>query len=129
MIDELMLEFGPALSRHQIELREENGEVVVEATLLTWDEIGPAEEQALEAFLRRAEGEMRFVECRLQDGAATLVARLNDRDIDVSLPHTVARLIQASRALSREAAALLRPELAGEYSRFQREIPATAGRI
>ena len=102
--------------------------VVVRVILVAWDELGASEASALAHFLRRAEACLRSVSLRLEANGAVAEARVGEAD----LTDAIGGVLAAARLLSREAALLLKPEVARAYETFQRngsEIVAASERI
>jgi hypothetical protein len=108
------------------------GGLRIESVLGSWDEVGPAEREAMARLLCRAQAQLRFARCELNDEQAVVAARLTAREIETGLPHAAAAILAAARLLSREVGALLLPEVAEGYMRFissRAEKQPAAGRI
>jgi hypothetical protein len=107
-------------------------EVRVAAVLVVREEIGARETRALGHFLRRAEVSFRSVSLRLDGNKAVAEACLPAAEIDARLSDAVGGVLSAARVLSREAEAMLLPEVARAYEEFQvseSEIVAPTPRI
>jgi hypothetical protein len=96
-------------------------DVLVTATLASWEEIGEEEARALDLFLHRAQSELPSVRLKREDTQATVEAHVSLTDFDAHLPDGIACVLMATRLLSRETMALLRPEVARAFEQFQTE--------
>jgi hypothetical protein len=94
------------------------GRLRVESVLMSWDEIGDIEQEALARFLCRAQSGLRFARCELHPKQVVVAANLTSADLESSLPHAVAAVVAAGRVLVHEVAALMSRELAQEYVNF-----------
>jgi hypothetical protein len=90
----------------------------VEALLVSWDEAGPAELEALACFLERAQRGLCFARCELAERQARLTAVVPAAEVETGLPDALAGVAAGARLLAREAAALLVPALARAYLQF-----------
>ena len=86
----------------------------VEAELCSWDTLGETERQALSLVLEKASASLRGVRCAVEAGRATVTATA----IETGLRAAIADVLVGSKALAREASALLAPATAGEVVRF-----------
>jgi hypothetical protein len=101
-----------------------SGGVRVDAVLAEWDEIGPAEHEALALFLATAQAGLRGARCQL-DGQSARVAALVEADhVDTDLGHALQAVAVACRLLARPATALLTTQVAAAFLEFHKP-PAT----
>jgi hypothetical protein len=89
--------------------------VRVAALLVSWDEAGPAEVEALACFLGRAQRGLRFARCELAERQARVAALVPAEEIESGLPDALGGVAAGAQLLAREAAALLVPALARAY--------------
>jgi len=111
----------------------------VTTTLTEWDEIAPVCSEALTAFLVAAQAGLRFARCDADEHHARVMAFAAAASLDADLPHALLGVAAGCELLTREAAALLRPEVAEIYLNCRRmpwtgvgqthsDIPAATGR-
>jgi hypothetical protein len=91
------------------------GGVRVTTTLAEWDEIAPVCREALAEFLVAAQAGLRFARCEADEAHARVVAFAAAATLDADLPHALLGVAAGCELLAREAAALLRPEVAESY--------------
>jgi hypothetical protein len=110
----------PASARcpQEVVLSVREDQLRVESVLVSWDEIGEEEHQALAWFLCRAQAALRFGRCELEEERAIVAGQLQSGEVEVGLTHVLGSVLAASRALGRPVAALLQPGLAGAYLGF-----------
>jgi hypothetical protein len=89
--------------------------VRVETTLAEWDEIPAVCREALAEFLLAAESGLRLARCELGDRQARLVSQVAADRLDEDLPHALLGVAAGCELLAREAAVLLRLEVAEIY--------------
>jgi hypothetical protein len=94
--------------------------VRVEAVLAEWDEIGPAEREALALFLTTAQAGLRGARCELDATSARVATLVEAAHVDGDLPRALPAVAVACRQLARPAAALLTPEAAAAFLEFQK---------
>jgi hypothetical protein len=93
--------------------------VRVQSVLVGWDEIGPAEQEAIAWLLCRAQLGLRWARCEMDGREARVAALVATSRIDPGLTDSLAGVAAGSRLLAREVGALLAPELARAYLEFQ----------
>lgn len=86
-----------------------------ETVLAEWDEINPASAEALALFLLAAQPGLRFARCELGERQARVTAFADAARLDSDLGHALLGVAAGCELLAREAAALLRPEVASIY--------------
>jgi hypothetical protein len=96
----------------------------VTTTLTEWDEIVPVCHEALAEFLVAAQAGLRFARCEADGTHARVVAFAAAATVDADLPHALLGVAAGCELVAREAAALLRPEVAESYIDCRR-IPRT----
>lgn len=108
---------------HEVTLHQEAGGVRVAAVLASFDAIDDTQRQAVERYLGRAtpHGELRA-------GSIVLAIALQPEEGEARLAEALARVRAGAAQLSREANALLLPEVAAAYLRFL-ETPLAPERI
>jgi hypothetical protein len=92
-----------------------SGGVRVETVLVSLEEAGSVERAALEEFLARSQSGLRLVYCLVEDTTARLVSLAATEQLDSDLRDSLGSVAAAWMLLSREARALLKPELARLY--------------
>ena len=90
----------------------------VEAELCSWDTLGESEHRALSIVLEKASACQRFARCAVGAARATVAATLPAQAVEAGLRTAIGGVLVGSRALAREASALLTPNIAGEVLRF-----------
>ena len=96
------------------------GGVRVEAVLAEWDELGPAEREALALFLATAQAGLRGARCELNGQSARIAALVEAAHIDTGLGHALLAVAVACRQLARPAAALLAPDVAAAFLEYHK---------
>jgi hypothetical protein len=96
----------------------------VEAVLIEWDVLAPAEEAALADFLLAAQTGLRGARCELGERTARAVCVLETAHVETDLVHGLSSVAVACRLLMRAAAALLTPEVAHAFLEFQKPLAA-----
>jgi hypothetical protein len=122
---------GP-LWPYQVVLARRDTGLHVEADLVSWDELGQPEKQALGELLARAEAGLTGVRFELRERQALVWAEVSASADERDVTDAVSRVETAARLLGREASALLNRDVAEVYLRFfgaDREIAAGAGRM
>ncbi len=99
----------------EIDLVANEGELILEAMLASWDTIGQRERAALGRLLETAAGQMAGVSFVVGERRASMMAKVS---AEHDLSRAIGRLLRASRLLSREAAALLEVDMADRYLSF-----------
>jgi hypothetical protein len=123
----------------EVLMRPVAGGARAETVLAEWDDIAPVCAEALAEFLVGAQAGLRFARCELDERHARLVAFAAGDALDADLAHALLGVAAGCELLAREAAALLRPEVAenylncrrmpfGEAGQTRSDIPAAAGR-
>jgi len=102
----------------EVVLTPREGGLRIESVLAGWDEIGGAQREALARLLCRAQGQLRFARCELNEARAVVAANLRAGEIETGSAHAVAAVLAAARLLGREASALLLAEVAEGYEAF-----------
>jgi hypothetical protein len=92
----------------------------VEAVLAEWDEITPAEREALALFLATAQAGLRGARCEMDGRGARVVAVVEAAQVDTELTCSLLAVAVACRQLARPAAALLVPEVAAAFLDFHK---------
>jgi hypothetical protein len=98
--------------------------VRVEAVLAEWDEVGPAEREALALFLATAQAGLRGARCELDGQSARVAAAVEAAHVDTDLTHALLAVAVACRQLARPAAALLAPEVAAAFLEYHKSPAA-----
>jgi hypothetical protein len=91
-----------------------------ETVLAEWDDVAPVCREALAGFALAAQAGLRFARCEIDDRRARLVAFAATERLDAELPHALLGVAAGCELLAREAAALLRPEVAEIYLDLRR---------
>jgi hypothetical protein len=108
---------GGRLNREVVLIPEGDG-VRVQAVLVEWDEIAPAEAEALDRFLERASAGLRFAHCEREPTRAVVTALVGAVRAAGSLADAIGGVAAGCRMLAREAGTLLGPEAARAYLEF-----------
>jgi len=114
------------------------GGVRATAVLADWDDIASSCRDALAAFLVSAQAGLRCARCELDERRASIVALVATAGLEVDLTHALLGVAAGCDLLAREAASLLRPEVAEIYRTCRRmpskgpaptrsDIPAATG--
>jgi hypothetical protein len=102
----------------EVRIAAEGAGVRVEAVLVEWDEVGPAEREAVARLLCRAQLGLRFARCELTPTCARVAARVGINDVEGALADSVGGVAAGCRLLAREVGALLVPEAARAFLEF-----------
>jgi hypothetical protein len=121
----------------EVVVRPVPGGAQVQAVLAEWDDIAPACATALADFLKAAGAGLRFARCESDGRQARLVGFAATDTLDADLRHALLGVAAGCELMAREAAALLRPEVAENYLNCRRipsgpgqtrnDLPAAAG--
>jgi hypothetical protein len=98
--------------------------VRVEVVLAEWDEITPAEREALALFLATAQAGLRGARCEMDARSARVVAVVEAAHVDSELACGLLAVAVACSQLARPAAALLTPEVAAAFLEFHKRPAA-----
>jgi hypothetical protein len=90
----------------------------VEAILVSWDEIGADEMRALGRLLDRAQSDLRFARCQMDERQARIAAVVESSFLERDLPDALSSVMAGIRLLAREVGVLLMPEMARTYLAF-----------
>jgi hypothetical protein len=122
----------------EIVVRPVPGGAQVQTILAEWDDIAPVCATALADFLGAAGAGLRFALCESDDRQARLVGFAATDALGEELPDALLGVAAGCELMAREAAALLRPEVAENYLNCRRipsgpgqtrnDLPAAAGR-
>jgi hypothetical protein len=108
---------GGRLIREIILIPDGDG-VRVRAVLVEWDELGPAEVEAVGRFLGHARGRLRFAHGDLEATRAVVTALVEGSKAAEELADAIGAVAAGCRLLAREAGALVHPEAARAYLEF-----------
>ena len=92
--------------------------VRIEVVLIGWDEIGEVESLALGRMLCRAQFDLRFARCEMENHQVRIVAFVEPSFVERDLPDALAGVVMGCRLLAREVGVLLAPEMARTYLAF-----------
>jgi hypothetical protein len=110
----------PASERlpREIRIAAQGDHVRIEAILMSWDEIGTDETRALDCLLHRAQFDLRFARCELDERQARIAAVVEASLVERDLPEALSSVVMGSRLLAREVGVLLAPQMARTYLAF-----------
>lgn len=108
---------GERLPR-EIRITTQGVRVRIEAILMSWDEIGADETLALSRLLCRAQFDLRFARCELDERQARIAALVEASVVERDLPDALSSVMAEIRLLAREVGLLLAPETARTYLDF-----------
>jgi hypothetical protein len=124
---------------HEVLVYPAPGGARVQAVLAEWDDLAPECREALGQFLLAARAGLRAARCEHDERQARVVAFAAAECLDEGLTRALLGVAAGRGLLAREAAALLRPEVAKKYLSCRRmpsaeaehaasDIPGAAGR-
>jgi hypothetical protein len=111
----------------EVLVRSAPGGACVQAVLVEWDDLAPACREALAHFVAAAQAGLRFAHCECDARQARVTAFAATERLDADLTHALLGVAAGCELLAREAAALLRPEVAEMYLSCRRMPSAVAG--